>query len=222
MDVVTAYEQIGINEIRTIRTRADEEFDRIFSQSVKMAMLAGIGEIAIPKIARRQTLGTNVPREDRSAKLYWKRAIFVPYLHGLISELSDTFNDVSCQAVRVRGFCLIPNNVNTSCTDERIEDIESNFGADMPAPMSFKQDVRLWKRFCTGPSDQNALPTSLQATLENMNARQFPNICAVLRVLLLLPVTSAQVERAHSALKYIKTDLWNAMGEHRLNALVLL
>ena len=37
--------------------------------------------------------------------------------------------------------CLIPNNVNTSCTDERIEDIESNFGADMPAPMSFKQDV---------------------------------------------------------------------------------
>ena len=89
MDVVTAYEQIGINEIRTIRTRADEEFDRIFSQSVKMAMLAGIGEIAIPKIARRQTLGTNVPREDRSAKIYWKRAIFVPYLHGLISELSD-------------------------------------------------------------------------------------------------------------------------------------
>ena len=75
----------------------------------------------------------------------------------------------------------------------------------MPAPMSFKQDVRLWKRFCTGPSDQNALPTTLQATLENMNARQFPNICVVLRVLLLLPVTSAQVERAHSALKYIKT-----------------
>ena len=60
-----------------------------------------------------------------------------------------------------------------------------NFGADMPAPMSFKQDVRLWKRFCTAPSDQNALPTSLQATLDNMNARQFPNICAVLRILLL-------------------------------------
>ena len=46
MDVVTAHEQIGliINEIRTIRTRADEEFDRVFSQSVKMATLAGIGD----------------------------------------------------------------------------------------------------------------------------------------------------------------------------------
>ena len=98
-----AYKQIGlINEICTIRTRADEEFDRIFSRSVKMARLARIGEIAIPRIARRQTLGTNVPREDRSPKIFWKRAIFVPYLHvdGLIYELSDRFNDVSCQAVR--------------------------------------------------------------------------------------------------------------------------
>ena len=44
MDVVTSREQIGliINEIRTIRTNADEEFDRIFSQSAKMATVAGI------------------------------------------------------------------------------------------------------------------------------------------------------------------------------------
>ncbi len=78
----SAYEQIGviINEICAIRTRADEEFDRIFSRSVKMARLARIGDIAMPRIARRQTLGTNVPREDRSAKIYWKKAIFVPYL----------------------------------------------------------------------------------------------------------------------------------------------
>ena len=67
--------------------------------------------------------------------------IFVPYLDGLFSQLSDRFNDLSCQAVR--GFCLIPNYVHASCTDERIEDIESYFGADMPAPMSFNQEVRL-------------------------------------------------------------------------------
>ena len=91
-----------------------------------------------------------------------------------------------------------------------------------PAPMSFKREVRLWKKYWTGPSDQNALPTSLQSTLENMKTRQFPNICAVLRVLLLLHVTSEQIERAHSAMKCIKTDLRNAMGEQRLNALVLL
>ena len=72
MDVVTAHEQIGliINEIRTIRTRADEEFDCVFSQSVKMATLAVIGEIAMPRIARRQTLHTKVLTEDRSAQIY--------------------------------------------------------------------------------------------------------------------------------------------------------
>ena len=92
----------------------------------------------------------------------------------------------------------------------------------MPAPISFKQEVRLWEKYWTRPSDQNALPTSLQATLENMNARQSPNICAALRVLLLLPVRSAHIERAHSALKYIKTNLRNAMEEQQLNVLVLL
>ena len=84
----------------------------------------------------------------------------MPYLDGLISQLSDRFNDVSWQAIR--GFCLIPNNVNAYCTDERIEDIESYFGADMPAPMSFKQEVRLWKKYWTGPSDQNALPGQVE------------------------------------------------------------
>ena len=134
MDVVTACEQIGviINEIRTIRTRAGAEVDRIFSQSEKMATVARIGEIVMPRIARRQTLRTNVPTEDQSANIYWKRDIFVPYLDGLISQLSDRFNDVSCQAIR--GFCLIPNKVNASCIDERSEDTESYFGADMPAP----------------------------------------------------------------------------------------
>ena len=57
-----------------------------------------------------------------------------------ITRPRNITDDVSCQAIR--RFCLIPNNVNAYCTDERIEDIESYFEADMPAPMSFKQEVR--------------------------------------------------------------------------------
>ena len=56
-----------------------------------------------------------------------------------------------------------------------------------------------------------------------MNSRQFSNVHATLSVLLLLlPVTSAEVERAHSALKLVKTKWRSAMGEDRFNALILL
>jgi hypothetical protein len=37
-----------------------------------------------------------------------------------------------------------------------------------------------------------------------------------------IPVTTANVERANSSLKYMKTDLRSSMSETRLNALVLL
>ena len=38
----------------------------------------------------------------------------------------------------------------------------------------------------------------------------------------LLPVTATSVERANSALKFVKTDRQNRMGDERLNALLLL
>ena len=50
---------------------------------------------------------------------------------------------------------------------------------------------------------------------------QFSCISAVLNVLQLLPVTSAEVERTHSAFKLIKKT-GSAMAEYRLNALAQL
>ena len=54
------------------------------------------------------------------------------------------------------------------------------------------------------------------------NERLFPNISRVLHIVLVISVTSANVERANSALKYVKTDLRSTMSQARLNALVLL
>ena len=43
----------------------------------------------------------------------------------------------------------------------------------------------------------------------------------MLHLLLLTPVTSASVETANSALKFVKSHRCNRMGEGRLNALLL-
>ena len=52
--------------------------------------------------------------------------------------------------------------------------------------------------------------------------RTFPNIITSLHLLQVMPVSSASVKRANSALKFVKTDKRNKMGESRLNALLLL
>ena len=50
----------------------------------------------------------------------------------------------------------------------------------------------------------------------------FPNIVRILSIIITRPATSASVERANSALRYVKTDFRSTMLEGRLNALLLL
>ena len=49
-----------------------------------------------------------------------------------------------------------------------------------------------------------------------------PNIAQILWLVRMLPVSAATVERAHSALKEIKTDKRSTTGSARLTALTLL
>ena len=50
----------------------------------------------------------------------------------------------------------------------------------------------------------------------------FPNVLRVLKLLLVIPVTTASVERANSALGFVKSDHRSTMSEGRLNALLRL
>lgn len=50
----------------------------------------------------------------------------------------------------------------------------------------------------------------------------FPNIQCILRILCVLPITTATAERSFSALKRIKTFLRSTMGQERLNGLSML
>ena len=50
----------------------------------------------------------------------------------------------------------------------------------------------------------------------------YPNIVVTLRVLLTIPATSTSVERANSALKFVKNVYRSKINEGRLNSLVLM
>ena len=128
------------------------------------------------------------------------------------------FSTQSCQAVC--GLCLLPATLS-QCSDKRTDDIIQCYGPDMPGSASAKQEIRIWERFWADSPKPELLAT-LSSTLEKINSGKFPCILAVLDVPLLLPVTSAEVQRAHSAFKLIKTKLRSTMAESCLNALILL
>ena len=127
------------------------------------------------------------------------------------------FSTQSCQAVC--GLCVLSANLSQR-SDERIDDIIQCYGPDMHGSASAKQESRIWKRFWAD-SLMPELPATFSSMLEKINSRQFPCISAVLNILFLLPVTSAEVEGVHAAFKLIKAKLRRTMVKSCLNVLIL-
>ena len=108
-DIVQAYEEISliVKEFEEIRINADKEFAQLFSSAEEMGKRVGMETVTMPRRCKAQTLRNNVEAED--VESYYRRAVFVPYLDGLISELNGRFSTLSCQAIRA--LCLIPTNL---------------------------------------------------------------------------------------------------------------
>ena len=118
--------------------------------------------------------------------------------------------------------CLLPCKV-ISITSEIEESILQYYKRDLPIASTFHQELMIWKMMWMS-ANKEELPSTLTATLNHgrVSSKNFPNISTVLHLLLMTPVTAATVERANSALKFVKSDGRSRMVEDRLNAVLVL
>lgn len=217
-DIINAYEDISIvlETLKKIRSQDAKEFSIIFKDVEKMATVAGC-DIEVPRRCRRQTLRNNV--EANTAVDYYRRAIFIPFLDNLISEMGSRFGTMATRATK--GMYFIPTNLK-GLNPQIEKTVVSHFKEDLPSPGTFSQEVRLWVQFWESKASIEELPSTLSATLLQFNQKQFPNMATILHLLLLCPVTSASVERSNSSLKFVKNVYRSTMGDDRMNALLLL
>lgn len=175
-----------------------------------------VGVMTVPRQCSRQSQRSNVPAS--SAKEYFKRNTYLPYLDSLIQQLDFRFSTLAQQSAQA--LCLVPSN-HSRLNQEVLHAIETSFGSDMPDQSSFLQELNLWKQMWSHQTDQ---PDTLSKTLlDDRTCRtMFPNITKVIHLLLLTSVTSSSVERANSSLRFIKSYLRSTMGGERFNALMLL
>ncbi|GBN87483.1 hypothetical protein AVEN_28752-1 [Araneus ventricosus] len=78
-----------------------------------------------------------------------------------------------------------------------------------------------WKEKCNQEKSEN-LPKTAISSLEKCDKTLFPNIYILLKLLAVVPVSVATVERSFSSLSRLKTYLRNTTSESRLNRLALL
>lgn len=222
-DILSAYQEV--HEVKELlaeeRQAADEAFKPVYKKMLSMAELAGTavdGEVPTPRRCGKQTLRNNVTSENPQE--YWRRTAFVPFLDHLMTEFGERFTEMSSAAVQ--GLFLLPANLD-NLSAEQEEAIKSRFLPDLPEPHTFHEELKRWrKKWELKAKAEVDLPANIVDALLEANPISFPNIQRILTILLVIPVTTASVERSNSALSYVKTKLRSTMRNSRLNDLMLL
>ena len=98
LDVVEGYGTVELlKTVLSNSTHDEAEYDRVFAKMTNMIELTGSsGVLEIPRRCGRETQRNNVPAE--TPKVYYRLAIYLPFLDSLIQQLNMRFGDLSKQA----------------------------------------------------------------------------------------------------------------------------
>ncbi|GBN66997.1 repressor of the inhibitor of the protein kinase [Araneus ventricosus] len=170
----------------------------------------------IPRVCRLQTARNNVP--DNTEEEYYRRAVYVPYLDDFCNSLKERLCSHKETVASLQH--ILPE----FCTKTDFYSLEAAFNS-YEEYLSHKEVVRSqfmsWKeKWCQEKSEN--LPKTAISSLEKCDKTFFPNIYILLKLLAVVPVSVATVERSFSSLRRLKTYLRNTTSESRLNGLALL
>ncbi|KAJ1258931.1 hypothetical protein BS78_10G113900 [Paspalum vaginatum] len=158
---------------------------------------------AIPRWGRSRLDGNLITQEH-----HYRVDTFLTALHAIITEMDHRFNEVSSELL-VCFACLDPRGSFSKFDVDKIARLTEIYDRDFS-----DLDLEDFKA-C---HDFGSLAIKM-VELERYTA--FPLVYRLIELALLLPVATASVERAFSAMNIIKTDLRNRMSDEWLNDLIL-
>ncbi|XP_074658619.1 52 kDa repressor of the inhibitor of the protein kinase-like [Tubulanus polymorphus] len=205
--------------IEKYRSNLDSYYLLWFQQATALASLLEV-DIQKPRTCGRQTQRSNIPAE--SVEQYFKRAIAIPILDHLYSEINDRF--FSGQETILSAFSVLPATVLANKEWAKpFKEFCMEYIDDLPSPSSLNVKPHLWESYWKKTAEsKKEVPKHLTKLLPIVDADLFPNIRAALVLLGTMPVTSCECERSVSLLRRLKTYLRSTMNQSRTNGLALL
>jgi hypothetical protein len=168
----------------------------------------------MPRIVGRQINRNNVPA--LTPEEYYRRAVFLPFLDGILSQISVRFCNHEAAVLRLCG--LLPKFA-PKVLFCYIEEGVSHYAALLPRPVDAVQlEFETWQILCRGMDNP---PYDCISALDMCDKIFYPAIHSLLSIYATLAVPTATAERTFSVLKYLKSYLRSSTGEDRLTGLAL-
>ncbi|GBM63956.1 repressor of the inhibitor of the protein kinase [Araneus ventricosus] len=200
------------------RINANNNFKTLYAQVKEIAAKLDIKE-DIRRVCRLQTARNNVPYNKEEE--YYRRAVYVPYLDDFCNSLKALNH---CFESHKETVASLQHILPEFCTKTDFYSLESAFNfyeEDLSIKEVMQSEFMLWKEKWSQEKSEN-LPKTAISSLENCDKTFFLNIYILLKLLTVLPVSVATVERSFSSLRRLKTYLRNTTSESRLNGLAFI
>ena len=188
--------------ITTIRDERNElHFHRLFTRASSL-LKDTYGEDQEPEIppataGKRHSRKANAPATTPGE--YYRVNYYYPFVDHVTLHLQSRFLDDIKGAMLA--YYLLPKKL-AKLTSDIEEAVKKEFLKDLAMPSSFESEVLRWKtKFLVLDTDDLELLAIINSTDKNL----YPNIYAILSLLLTLPVNSCTCERSFSALRRLKT-----------------
>ena len=205
-----------IERIQERRDSSNEYFSDIYGNAIELCQTFGI-EMKTPRNVGRQTHRNNVPAD--SPEEYYRRAMMIPFLDHVISNLNDRFNDKNQIVFKLN--CILAENI-IELSEEKLKplmnEIKEFYKQDLED--SFELEIMMWQKKWKS-INSNEIPKKAIDNLSKCSNILFPSIYNLLNIICILPATIVECERDFSSLKLIKTYLRSTMNQPRLNSLAL-
>ncbi|GBN25518.1 Zinc finger MYM-type protein 1 [Araneus ventricosus] len=170
----------------------------------------------ISRVCRLQTARNNDLYSTE--KEYYRRAVYVPFLDDFCNSLKERFESLKETVASLQH--ILPE----FCTKTDFCSLEAVFNFyedDLSHKEVVQSEFMLWKEKWSQEKSEN-LPKTAIGSLEKCFKTFFPNIYILMKLLAVLPVSVATVERSFSSLRRLKTYLRNTTSESSLNGRALL
>ncbi len=212
MDLVRASERTDrvISMLQSQRSNSDSSFSEIYQRAVTFAAEHQI-QPSVPRIVGRQTQRANVITSTPSE--HYRINAYIPFIDFMIIELKDCLVK---PLPRLKAEYLLSHRL-TLLTPEIWSEIKETYGHMLPNSKALDSELKSWKH------DINTGHIEADNLFKAIDSSPFlPNLNAIFRILLTMPVSSATCERSFSTLRRLKNYMRNTMGNDRLSDLALL
>ncbi|GBM66973.1 repressor of the inhibitor of the protein kinase [Araneus ventricosus] len=188
------------------RVNANDNSKTLYAQLKEIAAKLDIKE-DITRVCHFQTVRNNIPYITEEE--YYRRAVYVPYLDDFCNSLKERFETHKETVASLKH--ILPE----FCTKTDFYSFEAAFNfyeEDLSHKEVVQSEFMLWKEKWSQEKYEN-LPKTAISSLEKCDKTFFPNIYILVKLLAVLPVSVAIVERSFSSLRRLETYLRNPTSE---------